>query len=181
MLIVYLLLGLATLSVGAELLVRGASRLAIGVGISPLVVGLTVVAFGTSAPELVVSVQSALAGQPDLALGNVVGSNIFNVLFILGVAALIIPLQVAQKLIRFDVPLMIALSILVQVLSWNGLLTRLEGIFLVLGLVAYTGWAIVESRRETKQVQAEYDAEFGEVPQKRTAGGTLLQAVLIAA
>lgn len=181
MLIVYLLLGLATLSVGAELLVRGASRLAIGVGISPLVVGLTVVAFGTSAPELVVSVQSALAGQPDLALGNVVGSNIFNVLFILGVSALIIPLQVAQKLIRFDVPLMIALSILVQFLSWNGLLTRLEGIFLVLGLVAYTGWAIVESRRETKQVQAEYDAEFGEVPQKPTAVGNLLQAVLIAA
>lgn len=78
-----LILGLVVLTAGAELLVRGASRLAIAVGISPLVVGLTVVAFGTSAPELVVSIQSTMSGQPDVALGNVVGSNIFNVLFIL--------------------------------------------------------------------------------------------------
>ena len=181
MLAVYLLLGLAILSVGAELLVRGASRLAIGIGISPLVVGLTVVAFGTSAPELVVSVQSALAGQSDLALGNVVGSNIFNVLFILGVSALIIPLQVAQKLIRFDVPLMIALSILLQILCWNGSLSRIEGVLLVIGLIAYTAWAIVESRRETKQVEAEYDKEFGDAPKKPTPAGNLMQGFLIAA
>jgi cation:H+ antiporter len=180
MLIVYLLLGLITLTVGAELLVRGASRLAIGFGISPLVVGLTVVAFGTSAPELVVSVQSALAGQSDLALGNVVGSNIFNVLFILGVSALIIPLQVAQKLIRFDVPLMIALSILVQMLGWNGILSRLEGVFLIVGLTAYTLWAIVESRRETKQVQAEYQAEFDPAPEKPAPFNNFLYTVLVA-
>src|SRR3989304_239998 len=89
-------LGLALLVAGAELLVRGASRLAAAVGISPLVIGLTVVAFGTSAPELAVSVQASIAGQPDLALGNVVGSNIFNVLFILGISALIVPLVVSH-------------------------------------------------------------------------------------
>jgi len=93
-------IGLLALVGGAELLVRGASRLALSFGISPLVVGLTVVAFGTSSPELAVSVQSAWSGQVDIALGNVVGSNVFNVLFILGVSALIVPLLVAQQLIR---------------------------------------------------------------------------------
>ena len=110
MVILMLVMGLAVLTVGAELLVRGSSRLAIAMGISPLVVGLTVVAFGTSAPELVVSVQSSLMGQPDVAIGNVVGSNIFNVLLILGLSAMIVPLRVSQQLIRIDVPLMIAIS-----------------------------------------------------------------------
>jgi cation:H+ antiporter len=110
------IIGLVALIVGAELLVRGAARLAVGFGISPLVVGLTVVAFGTSSPELAVSVGSALSGQADIALGNVVGSNIFNVLFILGVSALIGTLVVAQQLIRLDVPLMIGVSILLLLL-----------------------------------------------------------------
>ena len=109
--LVLFVIGLIILIAGAELLVRGASRLAVGFGISPLVVGLTVVAFGTSAPELAVSVGSALSGQADIALGNVVGSNIFNVLFILGVSALIGALVVAQQLIRLDVPLMIGVSV----------------------------------------------------------------------
>ena len=94
--------GLAVLVFGAELLVRGAARLAGALGIAPLIIGLTVVAFGTSAPELAVSLKSAFAGQADIALGNVVGSNIFNVLFILGVSALITPLVVAQQLVRLD-------------------------------------------------------------------------------
>ncbi len=96
--------GGALLVLGAELLVRGASRLAAVAGISPLVIGLTVVAFGTSAPELAVTVGSAYAGQADVAIGNVVGSNIFNVLFILGISALIVRLVVAQQLVRLDVP-----------------------------------------------------------------------------
>ena len=112
MVILMLVAGLAVLTLGAELLVRGSSRLAISLGVSPLVVGLTVVAFGTSAPELVVSVQAALIEQPDVVIGNVVGSNIFNVLFILGLSAMIIPLRVSQQLIRFDVPLMMAVSFL---------------------------------------------------------------------
>ncbi len=104
------ILGLVLLLVGAEILVRGASRLATASGISPLVVGLTVVAFGTSAPELAITIQSTLAGQSDLALGNVVGSNIANVLLILGLAALISPLAVAPQILRLDIPVMIAAS-----------------------------------------------------------------------
>ncbi len=102
--------GLGALVLGAEILVRGASRLAAAAGISPLVIGLTVVAFGTSTPELAVSVRAAISGQADIALGNVVGSNIFNVLFILGLSALITPLVVAQQVVRLDVPIMIGVS-----------------------------------------------------------------------
>ncbi len=108
---VLLIGGLIVLVIGAEGLVRGAGRLAAALGISPLVIGLTIVAFGTSSPELAVSVQSALSGQADIALGNVVGSNIFNVLFILGLSAVIVPLVVAQQLVRLDVPLMIGVSL----------------------------------------------------------------------
>ena len=104
--------GLALLVLGAEWLIKGASRLAAASGISPLVIGLTVVAYGTGAPEVAVSVKSAWLGQADLAIGNVVGSNVFNVLFILGVSALIAPLLVSSQLIRVDVPIMVGLSVL---------------------------------------------------------------------
>ena len=110
-------LGLALLVAGASLLVRGASKLALSFGISPLVVGLTIVAFGTSAPEVAVSVGAVLDGKTDLAIGNVVGSNIFNVLFILGVSALITPLVVNIQLIRQEVPIMIGASLLLLVLG----------------------------------------------------------------
>jgi cation:H+ antiporter len=159
--IVMLVLGLVVLTAGAELLVRGASKLATAMGISPLVVGLTVVAFGTSAPELVVSMQSVFAGQPDVAMGNVVGSNIFNVLFILGISALIVPLRVSQQLIRFDVPLMIALSFMVLILGYDGRIGQLDGLLLTIGLATYTSWAIIKSRKEQADVKAEYEAEFG--------------------
>ena len=106
--------GLVLLIIGAELLVRGSSRLAGSLGVSPLVVGLTVVAFGTSAPELAISVNAALSGQAELALGNVIGSNIFNVLFILGISALIAPLLVSQQLVRLDVPLVIIAGLWVR-------------------------------------------------------------------
>ena len=108
--IVFLIIGLVLLVFSADFLVRGASRLACAMGISPLVIGLTVVAYGTSAPELSVSVMSAFKGQADIALGNVVGSNIFNVLGILGISAIIIPLVVHRQLVRFDVPVMIGFS-----------------------------------------------------------------------
>jgi cation:H+ antiporter len=109
---IFLIAGLVLLVVGADALVKGASQLAIMVGLSPLIIGLTIVAYGTSAPEMAVSVMSSLSGQPDIAVGNVVGSNIFNVLFILGISALVVPLVVAQQLIRFDVPIMIMVSVL---------------------------------------------------------------------
>jgi cation:H+ antiporter len=181
MVILMLLLGLAVLTVGAELLVRGSSRLAIAMGISPLVIGLTVVAYGTSAPEMVVSVQSSLMGQPDVALGNVVGSNIFNVLFILGLSAMIVPLRVSQQLIRIDVPLMIAVSLLVLVLALDGGIGRLDGLLLVGGLIAYTGLAIVMSRRERADIQAEYEAEFGLKKEVQGRGKMVVNLILVAA
>ncbi len=181
MVILMLVLGLGVLTAGAELLVRNASKLAVAVGISPLVVGLTVVAFGTSAPELVVSIQSTLAGQPDVALGNVVGSNIFNVLFILGVAAVIVPLRVSQQLIRFDVPLMVCLSLAVLLLSYDGRIGRLDGLLLTTGLISYTLWAIVKSRKEQASIKAEYEAEFGVEKEASTVRGSLLNAALLIA
>ena len=152
--------GLLLLIVGGELLVRGASRLAAAMRISPLVIGLTVVAFGTSSPELAVSLQSAVAGNADIAMGNVVGSNILNVLFILGISALIVPLVVSSQLIRWDVPMMIAASILLLVLGLDKRIGRLDGVLLVVCLLAYTYWTIRQSRRETAEIQAEFADEI---------------------
>jgi len=159
--IVFLILGLVLLIGGAEYLVRGASNLAISAGISSLVVGLTVVAFGTSSPELAVSVMSAWNGQADLALGNVIGSNIFNVLVILGLSAVIVPLVVAQQLVRFDVPLMIGASVLLFLLGMDGKIGRIDGILLFSCVVSYTVFLIRQSRRENSAaVKAEYESEF---------------------
>ncbi len=160
--IVFLILGLVLLVGGAEYLVRGAARLATTVGISPLVVGLTVVAFGTSSPELAVSVMSAYKGGADLALGNVVGSNIFNVLVILGLSAVIVPLVVAQQLVRFDVPVMIGVSLLLFGLGMDGNISRWDGLLLASGVVAYTVFLIRQSRKESsEEVKAEYEGEYG--------------------
>ena len=166
---VLFVLGLGLLIGGADVLVRGASRLAAAAGITPLVIGLTVVAFGTSAPELVVSVTSVLEGPraADIALGNVVGSNIFNVLFILGLSALITPLAVAQKLVRIDVPILIALSGLLLLLALDGAVSRLDGLLLFTGIVLYTGFAIRQGRKEREPVAREYAEAFGEAPSRR--------------
>ncbi|MDZ3824309.1 MAG: calcium/sodium antiporter [Pseudoxanthomonas sp.] len=148
--LLWFLLGLVLLVAGAELLVRGASRLALAAGVSPLVAGLTVVAFGTSSPELAVSIGAALGGQGDLSLGNVVGSNIFNVLFILGLSALVVPLVVARQLVRLDVPLMVALSVLVLVLAHDGRIGRLDGALLASLLAIYLVFLVGRSRREAQ-------------------------------
>lgn len=172
-----LVVGLVLLVVGAELLVRGASQMALAVGISPLVIGLTVVAFGTSAPEMAVSVVSGLGGQSNIALGNVVGSNIFNVLLILGVSALVAPLAVAQNLIKLDVPVMIAVSILAFLFGLNGTIGRLEGVLLFTGIIAYTAFLVRQSRRETQAVQAEYAQEYG--AKEPRSGKALIRDVLL--
>ncbi|SHF55026.1 cation:H+ antiporter [Fodinibius roseus] len=139
--------GLVLLIFGAEMLVRGASKAASALGISPLVVGLTVVAFGTSSPELAVSIGGALSGQADIALGNVIGSNIINVLFILGLSAIIIPLHVSQQVIRFDVPLMIIASVAVLLLSLDQTIDRFDGVLLAAGLILYLGVLVALSLR----------------------------------
>ena len=153
--------GLAFLILGAEALVRGASSLAEMLGISPLIIGLTVVAFGTSSPELAVSFNAVLADQASIAVGNVVGSNIFNVLFILGLTAVIVPLTVAQQLVRLDVPLMIVLSVLVLLFSLDEHLSRTDGLLLVAGLIVYVWFLIHQSRRQHVRAKGKSSKEPG--------------------
>ncbi len=138
--------GLVLLTLGASVLVRGASSLALRLGLTPLVVGLTVVAFGTSAPEMVVSVQAALSGNGAIAIGNVVGSNIANVGLILALAALIAPFSIHPTLLRRDAPLVVVVSALAVALLWNGTLSAVEGGVLVAGLVAYVVWSVRHAR-----------------------------------
>lgn len=154
-----LLAGVGLLAAGGDVLVRGSTRIALLAGLSPLVVGLTVVAFGTSSPELAVSLMAGAAGESGIAVGNVVGSNVFNVLFVLGLSALVTPLVVAQRLVRREVPLMIALSVLVLLLARDGTVGRLEGALLSAGVVAYTVWSVRVGRRETRPVREAYDRE----------------------
>ncbi len=157
-----LVIGLALLVVGAEILVKSASKLAATLGISPLMIGLTVVALGTSAPELAISLNASWQGQADIGLGNVIGSNICNILFILGISALISPLVVAQQLIRLDVPIMIGISALVLIFGLDGTIGRFDGVILFLGAIAYTLFLLFQSRQEKDQsIQNEY-AQFGE-------------------
>ncbi|MGB3294244.1 MAG: calcium/sodium antiporter [Phormidesmis sp.] len=160
--VVYLAVGLVLLVGGAELLIKGASKLAATLGVSPLIIGLTVVAFGTSAPELAVSLNASLNGQADIALGNVVGSNICNILLILGTSAVIAPLVVAQQLVRLDVPIMIGVSALVVFFGLDGRIDRSDGVILFLGGLAYTVFLLYQSQQEKDEgIQAEY-AKFGD-------------------
>ncbi len=162
------LVGLALLIAGAEALVRGATRLAAGIGISPLVIGLTVVAFGTSSPELAVSLRASLEGNSDIAVGNVLGSNVFNTLFILGLAAAMAPLVVAQQLLRLDVPVMIGVSVLLFALAVDGRIGRIDGLVLFAGIIGYSIFAVWQSRKETAAVRSEYQHEFGKRPRRMT-------------
>ncbi|HSX90849.1 MAG TPA: calcium/sodium antiporter [Pseudomonas sp.] len=162
MILVYLIAGLVLLVAGAEVLVRGAAKLAAQFGIPPLIIGLTVVAFGTSAPETAVSVQAAYNNSGDLAIGNVIGSNIANVLLILGMTALVAPLIVSRQLIRLDVPIMIGASLVVYALAWDGSLSRLDGALLFAGVLSYTAFLIVSSRKDkTAPADDEFAKEFG--------------------
>ncbi len=160
--LVYLLAGLSLLVVGAELLVRGAAKLAAHLGIPPLIIGLTVVAFGTSAPETAVSVQAALNGSGDIAVGNVIGSNIANILLVLGASALLSPLLVSRRLVRLDVPLMIAASLLAYALAWDGRLSWLDGALLFSAIIVYSLYMILRGRREKPSTDDQFDMAFGQ-------------------
>ena len=141
-----LLCGLVLLIAGAELLVRCAMRMAANMKVRPLLIGLTVVALGSSAPQMTISLQAALNDTPDIAVGSVIGSNIFNILVTLGLSALIIPLRVSRQLVRLDIPLMILASGLVFALALNQQLDRLEGLMLLCGLLIYLGLLLRQSR-----------------------------------
>ncbi|MGM9758789.1 MAG: calcium/sodium antiporter [Parabacteroides sp.] len=149
--ITFLAIALYALYIGADWLVKGSSSIALKMKISPLVIGLTVVAFGTSTPELVVSLQAAFQGGGDIAIGNLAGSNIFNTCMILGIAALISPLQAKRQLTRWDIPIMLLASGLFVYFLQDGLLSRAEGLLFVTGVVAYTLFSFVYSRKGETQ------------------------------
>lgn len=148
-----LILSLFALYIGAGWLVKGSSEIALKANISNLVIGLTIVAFGTSAPELVVSLNASLSGQGDIAIGNIVGSNIFNIALILGISAAIHPLQAKRQLTRLDIPILIAATIAITILFWDGKLGRVEGIFFLVGIIAYTLFSLYYSRKHEKKVE----------------------------
>jgi cation:H+ antiporter len=182
-------LGLAGLVVGGELLVRGASNLAAAARISPLIIGITVVSFGTSAPELAVTVQAAYAGSPELAVGNVIGSNIANVLLILGAAALVTPLAVQSRIVKVDLPMVVAASLGLWLLSLDGGLTYWDGALLFAVLVVYLIWTVREGQREAdavKQGFAETAKTVGATgtadrsAPRRPAGQLIKQGLLVA-
>jgi len=178
--LIVLLLGLVLLVAGAEALVRSASQFAALLGISPLIIGLTIVAYGTSSPELAVGLRSSMAGHTDIALGNVIGSNICNILLILGVSAIIAPLRVSSQLIRLDVPLMIGVSVLMFFFGLDGTIGSSDGVILFLGGVIYTLFLIYQSYKENNpEVQDEYIKEYGTSGSMSRSQGLLNLALLL--
>ncbi len=179
-LIFFFVVGLIALVGGAELLVRSASRLALHFGIPKLIVGLTIVAFGTSAPELAVGVEAVLKDQADLMLGNIVGSNIANILLILGISAIIIPLKVNSKLIRKDVPVMIAITLLLIGFSYNGVISVWESLSLVILLIIYLLYLARESSK-SELIPLEAEEEEGTLPWNIFLGIAGLAGLIIGA
>lgn len=178
MTVVALAAGLAALALGAELLVRGASRIAEAFGVTRLAIGLTVVAFGTSAPELVVSVLAAVEGRSDIAVGNVVGSNVFNVLFILGVCAMIRPLVVHSALVRRDVPIMVGASVALWLFALDGVLSALECVAALVALAAFVVFGLRAARDEQATTAPEASVEGG-VPPRLLPQAALVVAGLV--
>ncbi|MBC8619896.1 calcium/sodium antiporter [Parabacteroides faecis] len=148
-----LILSLFALYIGAGWLVKGSTELALKARISNLVIGLTIVAFGTSAPELVVSLNASLSGQGDIAVGNIIGSNIFNIAVILGISAAIHPLQAKRQLTRLDIPILIVATVVFTLLFWNGTLNRLEGCLFLAGIIIYTVFSLYYSRKHEKKIE----------------------------
>ncbi|MGV9797735.1 calcium/sodium antiporter [Mycobacterium sp. NPDC003449] len=157
-------------------MVRGGAQLASRLGISPMLVGLTVVSIGTSLPELAVGVTAAIEGTGELAVGNIAGTNVVNVLFILGLSALLSPLAIERRTLRFDLPAMTVAAVLLWALAVDGILSRVDGAILVCGGVAYTAALIRTSRRESREVAAEYAHAYpgtaGADPGPRPAPGS---------
>ena len=170
-----ILLGFVLLYYGAEFLVKGASSLAASLGVPPLVIGLTVVAFGTSMPELLVSVSAGVSGKGDIAIGNVVGSNIFNIALILGLAAIFNPLKVKMQLIKFDVPVMIVASLGLLWILRDKVIDRAEGILLFVLFLGYIGYTVYMALR-TKQTSGEYEEEFSA---EKSIKGFIVQGAMI--
>ena len=172
-----LLAGLVALYFGAEWLVRGGASLAVRLGVTPLLVGLTVVAYGTSTPELIVSSTAAAQGQGAIAIGNVVGSNIFNIGVILGLTALLAPMRVQLQLLKFDTPVMVGVALLFLLFFRDGSIQRWESLVFLSGIVLYT---VVNVRLARRQVSADVRQEFDDSVPKPT-GSPWTDAGLIVA
>ena len=166
--------GIVVLVVGAEVVVRAAAKVAGDLGIPPLIVGLTIVAIGTSAPELAVGVEAALKGSGALAVGNIAGTNTLNLLLILGLSALIDPLALRLQTLRIDLPVMVASAFALLAMAWDGILTRVEGMAMIVGAIVYTLVIVRLSRRENLRVKAEYIEEFGVLPPERSRFETVI-------
>ncbi|MDQ2625167.1 MAG: calcium/sodium antiporter [Actinomycetota bacterium] len=175
-----ILLGLVALVGGAELIVRGGSKVAAGLGIAPIIIGVTVVSIGTSTPELAVGIEAAVQGNGSLAVGNIAGTNVVNLLLILGLSAALRPLEMHTQTLRLDLPVMVGAAAIVTVLAWGGAITRGEGILLVALAVLYTLVIVRIARRERPFVKQEYDREYAtpagapETPSRFAWHGTLL-------
>jgi len=157
--VLLLLVGAGILLGGGEIVVRGAVGLARALGVSPMIVGLTVVAYGTSAPELVVSVMATLDGKPAICGGNIVGSNILNILLVLGATALVCPIKAMAAFVRREIPIMVGVSVLFFVCIFDGTLSRVEAGILLAALVGYTLMAVRIARREKAEVARQYEEQ----------------------
>ncbi len=178
--VLWLLLGLTALYLGADWLVGGAAKLAVRFGISPLVVGLTVVAFGTSAPELFVSMGFNAGGFPDMALGNVIGSNICNIGLVLGISAFICVLEIKSQLLFRDLPILLLATLVFSWMLMNGVISRTEGVFLFCGIVAYTAFQLVLARKEKNPaVLQEFAQEFDPKVARTEPLWKLLAAIIV--
>ena len=165
--IALLIIGLIILIVGGDYLVRGSSSIALRLHLSPLVVGLTIVAFGTSAPELVISIQSALKGSPDITMGNVVGSNICNLALVLGLTAVISPVRVQSNSIKVDWPVTMGASILLYFMVREGFLNALEGLIMIICLSLYLFFTIKQSRKENMAMKTKEKDDIPDAPSKQ--------------
>lgn len=173
----WFVVGLAALVAGAEVMVRGATKIASRLGISAIVVGLTVVAIGTSMPELAIGVVAASEGTGALAVGNIAGANVINLLFVLGLSALMLPLAIEMRTLRFELPVMAVAAVLLMILAFDGVLSRVDGMILVVCAVVYTFAVIQAARRETRDAAAEFVQAY---PADTTGGrSTALHVVMM--
>jgi len=175
--LIYLTVGLLVLIFGADILVRGASRLAVSFGIEPLIVGLTIVAVGTSAPELAVSMMAAVAGHTDISFGNIVGSNVCNIALVLGLCALMTPIRLGKGVLPF-LPIMFLSSAAIPVMAFDGVIGRIDGLILLAAATAYVIWMV----RGHKPVSKEFETEVIDITQDQESArstATLYNALLI--
>ncbi len=176
--IVLFVIGLSIIYYGAEWLVKGSSKLAASFGMSPLAIGLTVVAFGTSAPEAVVSIVSSIKGKSMIAVGNVIGSNICNIALVLGLSAIFMPISAHTSVVRRDIPIMLAISAYVTIISYNSVVGRIEGLTLLVGIVLYTVFNYQFARREFKRILGKAEMKRPKIVPPKT-GKRLTQSGLV--